>query len=463
MIVKNEEARLGACLESAADLFDEIVIVDTGSTDKTKEVASRFRVRLADFPWCDSFAAARNECLRFAKGRWIMWLDADDRIDRENHAKLRKLFEKLGDGMGAYAMRVRSVMDSAGSAFRLLDQVRLFKNHPSVRWDYRVHEQTLPAVNRAGGHVRWTDIVIDHVGYQDVSVRRGKLERNLKLLELDHAERPDDAFTLFNLGWTLMDLGRMQEALAHMEHSLETAASDASIVRKLYHLIAVARRQLGQKELAREKCREGLTRFSDDTELLLEEAMILLEGKNFAEAEPNLLQLVESTPAPYFGSSDEGVRGYRTRHILASNYLDHQRPSEAEVQWRMTNSDQPKFLPAWLALGEMYLKQERWEALKQLTTDLERVAGARFEATMLRTRGHYARREYRDAVNSLKGILPDFPDAVGPRVLLSHVLLQEAKDWEAAESALRDVLRVDPGNSEAKRNLEVLLRQQQYA
>jgi hypothetical protein len=74
-------------------------------------------------------------------------------------------------------------------------------------------EQTLPAVNRLGEAVRWTDSIVDHVGYQDVSVRRGKLERNLALSELDHADMLGDAFTLFNLGWTLMDLGRTQEAL----------------------------------------------------------------------------------------------------------------------------------------------------------------------------------------------------------------------------------------------------------
>src|SRR5262245_14377395 len=153
-----------------------------------------------------------------------------------------------------------------------------------------------------GWAVRWSDIIVDHVGYQDVSVRRGKLERNLALLELDHADQPDDAFTLFNLGWTLMDLGRTQEAASHLERSLEKSKPDSSIVRKLYHLIAVVRRQLGQKERAREVCREGLVRYPDDTELLLEEALMLLDAREFARAESNLLQLVESKPAPYFGS-----------------------------------------------------------------------------------------------------------------------------------------------------------------
>ena len=76
MIVKNEEAHLAGCLGSVADLVDEIVVVDTGSTDATAAVASRFGARVYPFHWVDSFAAARNESLRHARGDWIFWLDA---------------------------------------------------------------------------------------------------------------------------------------------------------------------------------------------------------------------------------------------------------------------------------------------------------------------------------------------------------------------------------------------------
>src|SRR5205823_6184177 len=125
-------------------------------------------------------------------------------------------------------------------SFRLLDQIRLFRNRPDIRWDYRIHEQILPAVNRLGGGVRWADVVIDHVGYQESGARRHKLERNLRLLELDHADRPDDAFTLFNLGWTLLDLGRTDEALTHLQHALKQTKPSSSTLRKLYHLLALA-------------------------------------------------------------------------------------------------------------------------------------------------------------------------------------------------------------------------------
>jgi FkbM family methyltransferase len=116
VIVKNEEANLPACLGSARDLVDEMIVVDTGSTDRTKELAAGFGARVFDFPWVDSFAAARNESLRHATGEWIFWLDADDRLDEDNRGKLRKLFAQLKDENVAYSMKCHCLPDSSHGA-----------------------------------------------------------------------------------------------------------------------------------------------------------------------------------------------------------------------------------------------------------------------------------------------------------------------------------------------------------
>ena len=92
MIVRNEEANLPTCLSTVAGLVQEIVIVDTGSTDRTREIAVAAGARVVDFPWIDDFSAARNEALRHASGAWIFSLDADDRVDEENRRRCRDSF-----------------------------------------------------------------------------------------------------------------------------------------------------------------------------------------------------------------------------------------------------------------------------------------------------------------------------------------------------------------------------------
>src|SRR5436305_605709 len=102
MIVRNEERQLDECLAPVASLFDEIVIVDTGSLDDTRRIAGRFTLQVIDFPWCDDFSAARNASLSQSRGDWVFWLDADDRIDEENVVRLRGLLSSLGEQPRSY-------------------------------------------------------------------------------------------------------------------------------------------------------------------------------------------------------------------------------------------------------------------------------------------------------------------------------------------------------------------------
>src|SRR5262249_58698262 len=148
MIVKDEEANLPACLDSAVDLVDEVVVVDTGSADNTRAVAARYGARVVDFAWCDSFAAARNESLRHATGDWVLWLDADDRLDEANRLKLGSLLRSLPDEDAAYLLRSQTPPDPITGTVVLVDQAKLFRLRPDVRFEYRVHEQIVPAVLR---------------------------------------------------------------------------------------------------------------------------------------------------------------------------------------------------------------------------------------------------------------------------------------------------------------------------
>jgi glycosyltransferase involved in cell wall biosynthesis len=221
MIVKNEEAHLRDCLRSVRDLVDEIVIADTGSTDATKAIAREFDAVVVDFVWEDSFAAARNASLQPATGAWIFWMDADERLDEVNRRRLRGLFSRLGSENVGYAMRQSSPLSAAPHAAAYVDQVRLFPRHPTLRWAHRVHEQILPGLRALGADVSPTDIVIDHVGFAEPEAQGPKVDRNLRLLELEIQEHPNDSFVVYNLGSVALTQGKLDKALQCFNRCLE--------------------------------------------------------------------------------------------------------------------------------------------------------------------------------------------------------------------------------------------------
>jgi tetratricopeptide (TPR) repeat protein len=139
----------------------------------------------------------------------------------------------------------------------------------------------------------------------------------LRLLRLDDAERPDDPFTLFNLGWAPLDLGEAREAVNRLERSLGRAEPASSIVRKQYVLLTAARRHLGRPERALAVCREGRLRCPDDLELPWEKAALLAGLGDLAGAERCLRHLLALRPGRYFASIDPNLQQGRARQFLA--------------------------------------------------------------------------------------------------------------------------------------------------
>src|SRR5262249_39087729 len=207
-----------------------------------------------DFAWCDDFAAARNESLCHATGDWILWLDADEHLDEDNRRKLRALLADLPAGNVAFVMRQRSPLEAAPHAVVQVDQVRLFRRPPEVRWQYRVHEQILPALRRLGGTVRGSGIVIAHAGFADAAVQGPKVERNRRLLEQEARERPDDPFVLYNLGGIALTGGRTAQPLPPYRRSLEHSRPGDSLVPKLYALLTRGHHHAGRADQALALC-----------------------------------------------------------------------------------------------------------------------------------------------------------------------------------------------------------------
>ncbi len=179
MIVRDEEANISKCLSSVAGLFDEIVVVDTGSTDRTAEIAREFGARVFDFVWIDDIAAARNAALARAKGDYAFGLDADAVLDPPQREKLQTLLDGLRPGdEAAYVVRCSCDPGPNGDGGQtVVDHIRLFPVREGVRWTYAVHEQILPALRRANVPMRWTDVNVRHTTYTDPALRERKLQR----------------------------------------------------------------------------------------------------------------------------------------------------------------------------------------------------------------------------------------------------------------------------------------------
>jgi glycosyltransferase involved in cell wall biosynthesis len=207
MIVRNEAGHLEACLRSIVGLVDEIVVVDTGSTDATPDIARCCGARLHDFTWRDDFAAARNEALGLARGEWVLYIDADERVRPASRDRLHNL---LAD-RSLVGCCVRLHARTGYTPFR---EMRLFRNDPRIRFEGLIHENIWPGITRymdeAGGVIGDSELVLDHVGYDGPQDR--KHHRNLPLL-LDALERdPDRVYCWYHLGLVYLGLGERARA-----------------------------------------------------------------------------------------------------------------------------------------------------------------------------------------------------------------------------------------------------------
>ncbi|MCX7709360.1 MAG: glycosyltransferase [Clostridia bacterium] len=172
MIVKNEEDTLGRCLDSIKGLVDEIIIVDTGSADRTKEIAREYTNKIYDFEWIDDFAAARNFSFSKATKEYILWLDADDVLLEEDRLKLKNLRKTLNPEIDVVMMKYNIGTNEKGEPLSTFYRERLLKRSKNFQWFNPVHEYT-----NFNGKIVNSDIAVTHKKI------RSATDRNLRIFE----------------------------------------------------------------------------------------------------------------------------------------------------------------------------------------------------------------------------------------------------------------------------------------
>ena len=194
MIVKNEEKNIERALTWGKDVVCEQIVVDTGSTDRTVEIAEGMGAKVFHFEWINDFSAAKNFALSKAKGNWIAFLDADEYLREEDAHRLFKMLQQMKPPAGGIMLLlpIVNLLDN-GEAGSVLPQERVFSN-PAFKYVGAIHEHLLPVkADVAYTPVRCNDINIFHTGYTAAAyMETNKLERNIEMLRRELESKPDD-------------------------------------------------------------------------------------------------------------------------------------------------------------------------------------------------------------------------------------------------------------------------------
>jgi tetratricopeptide (TPR) repeat protein len=358
MIVRDEAQMLGRCLASIAAGVDEIVIVDTGSTDATIEIAGLFGARVIEHPWTGSFSEARNVSLEAATGDWLIFLDADEVLTEGDALALREYAgHTWREGLFLAETSFTGELGD-GTAINHL-ALRMFRNRPEHRFSGRIHEQIYSSLpTEAPGRIGTTTLRLDHYGYLgDVKRGKEKFARNVELLRRQEAEHGPTPFLHYNLGTEYGGTGDFAAAAQHFasawslmdrDGTLKTSQFGPQVVSGLVRAL----RATGRLDDADTRARAGLDLFVDFTDLVWEQgASALIRGEHVvARALFERCLALGDAPARYAGQA--GVGSYLARTALASIALDHENaPDRARehLQWCLEHH------PAYLGSAAAYV------------------------------------------------------------------------------------------------------------
>ena len=364
MIVRDEEEMLPRCLAAVKDAVDEIVIVDTGSTDRTVEIAQSFGARVIEQAWTGSFSDARNTSFDAATSDWVMYLDADEVLVAEDVDRLRALTGRTW--REAFYLVETNYTGEAGDGTALThNALRVFRNRPEYRFEGRLHEQIahhLPAY--APERLEQTTVRLEHFGYLgSVRTSRDKSRRNIELLRAQQAESTPTPFLHFNLGSEYAAVGDGPAALAEFERAWAMVLSDPEagayeFTPTLVVRLVKALRVCGRPADAIARADDGLERFPGFTDLVLEQAYASLALGREEKARKLFAQCMKMGDAPSRYSAVLGCGSYMPRIALAD--LDARRgdlaSARALLDWCLR--EHPGFYGTVLPYASVLLNSE---------------------------------------------------------------------------------------------------------
>ena len=364
MIVKNEEKNLRRCLGSAIGAVDEIIVVDTGSTDNTVRVATEFGAQVYFFPWNGNFSDARNASLERATGEWILVLDADEELTAEGREVLRRVVQEgCTDGVEGYFVKIINYLGEEGWVETCPDLVfRLFKNRSDYRFRGAVHEQIADVILEKNPRARYKvaeSLTILHYGYLEEQIQeKDKKNRNLSIIRQEVEQNPKNRLLRYHYGVELFRIGRHEEAAAELLRAAEGADPGAVYLPKLYRYLALAYQAAGRYPEALQAIQKGIDLFPDYADLYYYGGLVCLQTKRYARAYELFNRALSLPEPPVYYAPFAGTRGFRSYfHLgqLAEAFLNEE---EAMRYYILSLRDNTSFTPALESIARLLRPQE---------------------------------------------------------------------------------------------------------
>jgi tetratricopeptide (TPR) repeat protein len=454
MIVKDEEEMLPGCLAAMQDHVDEMIVVDTGSTDRTREIAEEYGAKLIEFPWTGSFSEARNVSLDAASSEWVIYLDADEHVVEDDAKHLKKLARKRWlEGIYLVETNFTGLEEMGGQTTHLA--LRMFRNRPEYRFEGIVHEQKLQAFpTYLPERFQTSPVRVNHYGYLKQRIdARDKRERNLSLLLAQRESEAPNAFVEFNIGSEYTAMDDWATARSYLERAFDLARAEredwqsTQFAPLMVARLITARRTTGDVVEALSLIEQALEAWPDFTDVVFERALINLDRRDLAEAGRDAEHCLAMGDAPAKYVSMQGKGTYQARMLLATV----QRESgdfEAAVHTLTTAwAEAPGFLPIVVDLADALLQAEEPDAaaasIDELVADRSSALTWLLVATAFAEHGapDLARRYY-------ERVLETAPANVLARIGLAELQLA-AGHADDAISTIRKVDRNDPLSEQA--------------
>jgi tetratricopeptide (TPR) repeat protein len=440
MIVKDEEEMLPRCLAAAAPAVDEIVIVDTGSSDRTIEIAREFGATVIEREWTGSFSEARNVSFDAATGDWLMFLDADEVLVAEDVERLRALRGKTWRE-AFYLAEISYTGELGDGTAATHTALRVFRARAEYRFSGSLHEQiaeTLPL--HLPERIEATDIRVEHYGYLGaVRDAKEKSRRNIELLLRQRNGGASDPFLHFNLGSEYGAVGDAPAALGEFERAWELIVGDPQqrtwgFMPALVSRLVRALRICGRHEQCIARGAQGLARYPGLTDIVFEQAAATLALGDVEGAVRLYRQCVEMGDAPSRYTATVGMGTFLPTIALAE--IQHARGETAEAVALLEDclAEHPGFFGLVLPFAAALLADgvEPDEVVARVEARVARLTPTvRF---MLGTALYEAgRAEAAEAQYRL--LLEDQPGSGSARVALAEALLSQRRWSEAAAQA----------------------------